>query len=155
VKFLANGMLGNISRWLRLLGYDVEYAPVKDDTELIRRSMVEERILLTADVELFRLAKRRGVKAILVKETSTVQSLSRLSKKLKLPLIFNQMRSRCPTCGSILARVAKDSVEGKIPKRTYQTYNRFWICTSSSCSKVYWRGSHWRKIKETLEKARE
>jgi uncharacterized protein with PIN domain len=51
--------------------------------------------------------------------------------------------------------VAKDSVEGKIPEGTYQTYKRFWICTSSSCSKVYWRGSHWRKIKETLEKARE
>jgi uncharacterized protein with PIN domain len=51
--------------------------------------------------------------------------------------------------------VAKSSIEGKIPKRTFMIHDRFWICTEPSCSKVYWRGSHWRKINETLTKAKD
>jgi len=155
VKFLADGMLGNITRWLRLLGYDVKYEPLKDDLELLQKSRLEGRILLTADMELFRLAKRRGLETVYVKGSSTVEALSKLSRKLKLSLAFDELKSRCPTCGSPLTRVAKSSIEGKIPKRTFMIHDRFWICTEPSCSKVYWRGSHWRKINETLAKAKD
>lgn len=155
MKFLTDGMLGNITRWLRLLGYDVEYEPVKDDRALLLRSKTEGRILLTADIELFRLAKRRGLETVLIKGISTAETLSRLSRKLKLPLNLDELKSRCPTCGSHITRVTKSSVQEKIPKKTYKTYNRFWACTNPSCAKVYWRGSHWKKIRKTLSKARE
>ena len=155
MKFLTDGMLGNITRWLRLLGYDVEYESVKDDRALLLRSMIEDRILLTADIELFRLAKRRGLEAVLIKGFSTAETLSRLSRKLKLQLDFDELKSRCPICGSPIARATKRFVQEKIPKRTYETYNRFWACTNPSCAKVYWRGSHWKKIRTTLIKARE
>jgi len=155
VKFLTDGMLGNITRWLRLLGYDVKYEPVDDDRALLLRSKLEGRILLTSDIELFRIAKRRGLEAVLIKGTSTAETLSRLSRKLKLPLSFDELRSRCPTCGSPITRVTKSSVQEKVPKRTYETYSRFWACINPSCSKVYWRGSHWKKIRTTLVKARQ
>ncbi len=155
MKFLADGMLGNISRWLRLLGYDVKYERLMNDGELLLKSMLEGRILLTSDIELFRLAKRRGLESVLVKGTSTVEGLSRLSKKLKLPLVFDQMKSRCPTCGSPLTRVAKTLIVDRIPRKTYESHSRFWLCTDQSCSKVYWRGSHWRNIEKTLAKTRE
>lgn len=155
MKFLADGMLGNITRWLRLLGYDVKYEPLKDDNELIVRSELEGRILLTADMELFRLARRRGLEAVYVKGTSTVEALSKLSRKLKLSLTFDELKSRCPTCGSPLTSVAKSSIRAKIPERTFMNHDRFWTCTEPSCSKVYWRGSHWRKISQTLAKAKD
>ncbi|MBS7629182.1 Mut7-C RNAse domain-containing protein [Candidatus Bathyarchaeota archaeon] len=154
MRFLADGMLGNITRWLRLLGYDVKYEKLRNDNELLNESRMENRILLTADVELFRLARRRGLEAVLVKEHSTVEGLSRLSRKLNLQLTVNHERSRCPTCGSPIMRVEKRLVEGKVPDGTYDRYRRFWMCTSASCSKIYWRGSHWKKIKQTLEKAK-
>jgi uncharacterized protein with PIN domain len=154
VKFLADGMLGNITRWLRLLGYDVEYEKVKNDNELLTRSKQEKRILLTSDAELFRLAKRRGLTAALIKKTSPDEALSKLSEKFNIHLVFDEMRSRCPACGFPLKSVNNNSIKEKIPKNTYQRYNKFWICSSSSCSKVYWRGNHWKKINQTLKKAR-
>jgi uncharacterized protein with PIN domain len=154
VKFLADGMLGNITRWLRLLGYDVEYEKIQNDNELLIRSKQEKRILLTSDVELFRLAKRRGLTTALVKKTSPDVTLSKLSEKFNIHLVFDEMRSRCPTCGFSLKSVHKNSIREEVPKNTYQRYNEFWICSSLSCSKVYWRGNHWKKISQTLKKAR-
>jgi uncharacterized protein with PIN domain len=154
MKFLTDGMLGNITRWLRLLGYDVEYEKSQNDNELLLRSEQEERILLTSDAELFRIAKRRGLNTALVKKTSPDEALSKLSEKFNIQLIFDEMRSRCPACGSPLKIVNKKSIKDKVPKNTYQRYNEFWICSSLSCSKVYWRGNHWKKISQTLKKAR-
>ncbi|MBS7623752.1 Mut7-C RNAse domain-containing protein [Candidatus Bathyarchaeota archaeon] len=155
MRFLADGMLGNITRWLRLLGHDVEYEPAKDDRTLLNRSRIEGRVLITADMELFRLAKRRGVDAVLVKETSTAQTLSRLSKKLKLRIDFDELESRCPTCGSTIVRVAKPSVRERVPEGTYRRYMRFWACTNPACSKIYWRGSHWKRIRKTIAEAKQ
>jgi uncharacterized protein with PIN domain len=154
VKFLADGMLGNITRWLRLLGYDVEYEKVQNDNELLIRSKQEKRILLTSDAELFKLAKRSGLTTALVKKTSPDEALSKLSEKFNIHLVFDEMRSRCPTCGFSLKSVNKNAIKEKIPKNTYQRHNEFWICSSLSCSKVYWRGNHWKKISQTLKKAR-
>lgn len=155
MKFLADGMLGNVTRWLRLLGHDVEYEPLKADSELILRSKLEDRVLLTADIELFRLAKRRGLQAMLLKGESAAESLSKLSRKLQLSLVVDELTSRCPKCGSILTGVVKGSIKNKISDRTYQTYDRFWICGNPGCAKIYWRGSHWRRIEQTLVRARE
>ncbi len=147
-------MLGNITRWLRLLGYDVKYEKVQNDSELLTCSKEEKRILLTSDAELFRIAKRRGLKTVLVKKTSPDEALSKLSEKFNIHLVFDEMRSRCPTCGFPLKNIVKTSIKEKIPKNTYQRYNKFWICSNSLCSKVYWRGNHWKKIRQTLKKAR-
>ena len=111
MKFLTDGMLGNITRWLRLLGYDVEYEKGQNDNELLLRSKQEERILLTSDAELFRLAKRRGLATALVKKTSPDEALSKLSEKFNIHLIFDEMRSRCPACGSPLKSVNKNTIK--------------------------------------------
>jgi uncharacterized protein with PIN domain len=154
VKFLADGMLGNITRWLRLLGYDVKYEKLQTDKELLLESKKEKRILLTSDAELFRIAKRRGLTAALVKKTSPAEALSSLSKKFNVNLVFDEMRSRCPICGFPLKRINKNSIREKVPKNTYQRHNEFWICSSLLCSKIYWHGNHWKKIDQTLKKAR-
>ncbi|WP_455278098.1 Mut7-C RNAse domain-containing protein [[Eubacterium] cellulosolvens] len=154
MKFLVDGMLGNITRWLRLLGYDVEYEKVQNDNELLIRSKQEKRILLTSDTELFRLAKRRGLTTALVKKTSPEEALSKLSEKFNIHLVFDEMRSRCPTCGFPLKIVNKNSIREKIPKNTYRRYDEFWMCSSLLCSKIYWRGNHWKKISQTLKEAR-
>lgn len=35
MKFIADAMLGKLSRWLRLVGYDVHYKSDFDDDEII------------------------------------------------------------------------------------------------------------------------
>ena len=56
-------------------------------------------------------------------------------------------------CGASLRSVGKEEVAGKVPSGTLSHYGEFWACTG--CGKVYWRGSHWKNISETLDKAKE
>ncbi|RME40127.1 MAG: hypothetical protein D6793_00070, partial [Thermoflexia bacterium] len=69
MRFLADGMLGRLARWLRLLGYDTAYENHADDLELARRARAEGRILLTRDRAL---AARKGLRALLI-ESEDVQ----------------------------------------------------------------------------------
>jgi uncharacterized protein with PIN domain len=45
-------------------------------------------------------------------------------------------------------------VKGKVPNQTFNFYNDFWICINQSCGKIYWQGSHWKKINEVLIQAK-
>jgi len=148
-RFLLDGMLGALTRWLRICGYDAKYLRCASDDELIRRAAEEGRVLLTRDRLLCRKATKAGVEALFVEGSSDPDKLASVSRRFSLKL--DPERSRCPRCDAPLAAVDRDAVRGKVPPRTFEAYDEFWVC--SSCGKVYWRGSHWRNIVETVEKA--
>ena len=52
MRFVTDGMLGRFSRWLRLLGCDVEYYRDSVDEELLKVAKAQGRVLLTRDAEL-------------------------------------------------------------------------------------------------------
>jgi len=66
VKFIADGMLGKLTRWLRMLGQDVTYSAQFEDEELIVTAKKEHRVLLTRDSELYQRAVAKGVDAFCV-----------------------------------------------------------------------------------------
>ncbi|MEM3022817.1 MAG: DUF5615 family PIN-like protein, partial [Candidatus Bathyarchaeia archaeon] len=78
MKFITDGMLGRLSRWLRIIGYDVEYVRNAADEELLKRAEEEGRTVLTRDRSLYAMAKRRGVGAILLEEKDLFGQLARL-----------------------------------------------------------------------------
>ena len=61
MKFLVDGMLGKLTRWLRMLGQDVLYSVQLGDSELLELAKKEDRILLTKDFELYKRATGRGL----------------------------------------------------------------------------------------------
>jgi len=147
--FLLDGMLGALARWLRICGYDAEYLRCASDEEIIRRALDEGRALLTRDRLLRRKAVRAGLEAFLVEGGSDAEKLASVSRRFGLAL--DPERSRCPVCDGILAAVDREAVRGRVPSRTFEAYTDFWACRS--CGKVYWRGSHWVNIVETVEEA--
>ena len=148
-RFLLDGMLGALARWLRICGYDAEYLRNAPDEEIIQRAAEGGRVLLTRDRLLYRKAVRAGVEAFLVEGESDAEKLASVSGRFSL--VLNPERSRCPRCDAPLVAVDKEAVRGRVPLRTFEAYCEFWICRS--CGKVYWRGSHWRSIVETVEEA--
>lgn len=148
-RFLLDGMLGTLTRWLRICGYDAEYAQNVPDAELIHRAARGGRILLTGDRLLYRKALRAGVEAHLVRGGDDAERLASVASRFDLKL--DPGCSLCPQCGAPLAAVDKQEVSDRVPPRTFEAYDAFWIC--GSCGKVYWRGSHWRNIQETVEAA--
>lgn len=148
-RFLLDGMLGSLARWLRIGGYDTEYRRDTEDDELVDEALRGSRILLTRDEVLAIRAKKRGVDAIHIKSEGDEKALAQLSAELGLT--FDPTLSRCPKCNHAVEKVDKADVEGRVPEGTYKVIDDYWACPQ--CGSVYWRGSHWPKIVETLRRA--
>jgi uncharacterized protein len=155
MRFVIDGMLGKLTRWLRIMGHDALYLNDAKDRDLVANAIRENRILLTSDVALYRLATARGADAYLVKGRTEAERLASLASRFKLDLSVNTADSRCPVCGSSLKEVSKKEVREKIPAATFNAFNEFWTCSNSECAKVYWQGSHWENIHAVLVKAQE
>jgi len=155
MRFVLDGMLGKLTRWLRMMGHDAVYPNDAKDRDLVTTACGENRILLTSDVALFRLATARGAQTYLVKGRTEAERLASLATRFHLDLAVDAVESRCPTCGSALRVASKEEVKGKVPSTTFNVFNEFWTCTNPECGKVYWQGSHWGNINAVLQKARE
>lgn len=152
LKFVADGMLGKLSRWLRMLGYDVKYSTRFTDKELTEIAKAEGRILLTRDQELFQRATSQNITAALVEGSSEPKNLAKLATLLHLRLNIDVSVSRCPRCNERIVPALKEEVLDKVPEGTLKHYSEFWKCPN--CEHIYWRGSHWKRIRETLDSAK-
>jgi len=153
VKFLADGMLGKLTRWLRMIGHDVAYSVQFSDNELLDLAKKEERTLLTKDFELYKRAIGRGLDAFYVEGKSEPDQLAEVAKRYGLQLTIDMNKSHCPLCNSPLKTASKDELRNKIEKNTYKFYDKFWKC--SNCAQIYWQGAHWKQITKTLTQAKE
>jgi uncharacterized protein with PIN domain len=153
VKFVADGMLGKLTRWLRMLGQDVEYSNQMDDAELLETSNKKRRVLLTRDLELYKRAAARNIETFYVEGRTDAEKVAEIAGRFKIPLKINMEKSRCPACNSRIKPILKKDVAEKVEKNTFAFYNEFWTCPK--CRKIYWQGAHWGNIQTTLEKAKE
>jgi uncharacterized protein with PIN domain len=147
-------MLGKFCRWLRILGYDVDYRQNEIDKTLINLAMERGRILLTKDVELYKKTLRAGVEAFLLKGENEAENLASVARCYGLKLEFKPDTSRCPKCNFALEIIPIEEVRKELPTSVLKSHQEFWRCTNPKCRKIYWRGSHWKKIKEKIESAR-
>jgi len=142
-SFIVDGMLGDVARWLRIMGYDTLFLGDAEDEEILRAS--ENRILLTSDEELYRRAIKHGAEACLLPEETLLGKLRSVSRRFGLS---SKMRgSRCTACNGTLAKAIPESIpasKGILPAHV----DEVWSCTR--CGKLYWRGSHWKSIERTL-----
>ncbi|MFA4859490.1 Mut7-C RNAse domain-containing protein [Methanoregula sp.] len=150
-RFLADRMLGTLTRYLRFMGYDTTSANGlapgnrKEDTVLLDLSLQENRILLTGDAELARRGKERAVYIRSGDISVQIQHLidhGFVESRLDL--------SRCSLCNTVL-RIATDD---EIGRSGYAPQDReglsFTWC--DHCRKLYWNGSHGEHIADMLEK---
>jgi uncharacterized protein with PIN domain len=153
VRFIADGMLGKLARWLRMLGQDVEYFNQLEDSELMAKAKEEQRVLLTRDLELYQRATAKNIEAFYVEGKTEAQKLAELAKRFDIPLHIDLKLSRCPKCNTQIKPAPKEKLEGKVKEKTFRYYSHFWECPN--CGSVYWQGAHWVKIRATLKEAEE
>ena len=151
MKFLADGMLGKLTRWLRMLGQDVIYSVQFSDNELLELAKVEGRVLLTKDFELYKRAIGRGLDAFYVEGRLESVRLAEVAKRYGLDLAVDMDKSHCPICNAKLKSASKETLRDELEKNTYTFYDIFWKCPN--CGQVYWQGAHWKQIVNTLDRA--
>lgn len=136
-------MLGTLSKWLRILGYDTLYDPALNDDQLVRIARAEGRVLLTRDLGL---AERRGVRVLLVANEGLEDQIRQVMRDLQL--VPDQSFSRCPVCNGALEVADRESVRAHLPAYVVQTHKSFRRCPG--CDRIYWRGTHWQRMKQNL-----
>ncbi len=153
MNFIVDGMLGGLARWLRILGHRALYDPKFSDRTLLARA-AEGMTLLTRDEELYKRALARNLPVLLVSGQTESERLAHLSQNLSIPLRIDLEKTLCPQCASGLRDASKEEVSNVVPAASLRVYDRFWRCINSNCGKVYWMGSHWKHINQTLLLAR-
>ncbi len=142
-RFLVDEMLGDVMKWLRILGFEAVYRKGYSDRTLVEKAN-RGFVLVTSDRELFRMSSSRGLNCILLQEHSVKDKLVHIFRDLDLKPSLRT--TRCAICGGRLEIRRKS-----IPKRT-DSRRVFWTCTK--CGKMYWRGSHWRNIGKMIANVR-
>ena len=149
VRFVADVHLGKLARHLRLLGLDTAYRADADDAALAELAHREGRILLTRDQGL--LKRRMVAHGYFIRETHPHHQLVEVLRRFG-PLDL-QAFSRCLRCNALLREVPKSAVDSALLPRTRQYYDRFEAC--SGCGRIYWKGSHWKRLTQAIDAARE
>lgn len=146
---LADAMLGRLAKWLRLLGFDTLYAGRRSDHEIAALARAEGRVVLTRDREMMR---RKGIRCLYVDsqvlEEQLVQVLGALGFGSGDETRVNP--ARCPRCNQPLARVTREEVRSHVPPYVWRTQSLYHRCPT--CDRIYWPGTHWDHIRETIDR---
>ena len=144
-KFLLDGNLGRLAKWLRMLGYDVAVYKSISIEKKISLCTKERRIFLTRSNKI---AKRKeSFSRILIKAEKYDEQLQEISQLLELN--SERLFSRCLKCNYRLQDILAEKIDGLVPESVMHNFSEFKICRK--CGKIYWRGSHYDAMRSKLK----
>ena len=144
-RFVLDVHLGKLASYLRLLGFDSWYRHDCDDEELAVISDSEQRILLTRDRGL--LKRRIVTYGYWVRAIKPIQQSREVLQRFALRSKIQPFR-RCLRCNGNLVPVELDEVSARLPAKTRQYYDEFYLC--QRCQQVYWKGSHYSGLQRLV-----
>ncbi len=140
-KFIADVHLGSITKYLRMLGFNVLYKNDYSNEELISISLREKRAILTKDREL--LKNNRITHGYWIRSSSLEEQVKEVIERFDLKENISEFL-RCLECNSILVPVEKQKVIDRLPPKVRESRDEFWCC--KRCDKIYWKGTHYEKM---------
>ena len=148
-KLIVDSNVGKLAKWLRMMGYDTLFFNNIEDDELIDIALEEGRVVLTKDTQIVkrRVATNGQLKIILTKDDDPKKQLRQVVKALKLDCYLSQF-TRCLECNQNLVPKSKEEVKELVPPYVFLTQTQYMQCPS--CLRVYWRGTHWQRMKKEL-----
>ena len=145
-RFVADAHLGGLARMLRMLGYDTVFRNDLHDREIRELAADEDRIVLTRDRELLKC--RTIARGCFVHALKPEEQLREVVGRLRLAHTARPF-TLCLHCNLPLRSVAKTEVLARLPENAARYYDRF--CTCVGCQRVFWEGSHWKRMQALLE----
>ena len=146
VRFIVDGNIGKLAMLLRMMGMDTLFEPKLRDEEIAFLAHKEGRIVLTRDRGLL---KRKNI--IYGHLVQTLDPDSQLKEIIHFfGLKPERLFSRCLRCNELLQPIAREKIIHLLEPKTKKYFFKFFHCPG--CSKIYWQGSHWDRMKERLEK---
>lgn len=145
-RFVCDVHLGQLARYLRMLGMDARYDPDRSDPALARISAEDERMLLTRDVGLL---KRSRVKlGTFVRAQAPRRQLAEVVERFGLEAEADPL-SRCLSCNVELGAAPSEAIEEQVPPQVRESHDVFVQCPA--CDSVYWAGTHVERMRELID----
>jgi uncharacterized protein len=142
-KFIADAMLGRLSKWLRILGYDTIYRPFYREG-MIEDFMSEGRILLSKNRRLTNLY----IPSLLVESDHAGGQIREIVQKNYLPLDKSQWFSRCLRCNVPLESIFTEKANEQLPEFISLQNTSLRFCPS--CGRYFWPGTHKTRMMSQL-----
>ena len=142
-KLLCDEMLMRLGHWLRAAGHDTLIADNGEaDRDLLHRARAQRRCLLTRDRKL--LEHRGAEGTVLLLQGKTLDEQAReLRQRLAIDWQYRPF-SRCLVCNTPVEPGAPDGAG--IPADV----DRGTLRHCPGCGRVYWAGSHTRRMRRRL-----
>jgi uncharacterized protein with PIN domain len=147
--FVADAMLARLARWLRVAGFDTLYDTALHDPQLVAIANRDSRTLLTRDRHLLR--ELRPASALEIIHDAPLEQLRQAVTALELPAP-RELFTRCMMCNTPLSPpLARDEADALVPEGVRGIPGPVRRCPV--CRRVYWHGSHTRRMRSALERA--
>ncbi len=147
MKFYVDQTLGKLIKWLRLLGFDtvqVQLSP-KDLAQL--PPWKPGVYVLTKQTSW--PARRQRPDLLILTSQDPEDQLAEICQRLSLPPDTWQPLQRCSDCNLPLQPLPPDQLEDRVPDYIAVRHQQFFECPQ--CQRVFWEGSHQRRIRRRLE----
>jgi uncharacterized protein with PIN domain len=147
-------MLGTLAKKLRILGFDCSYSADIDDEDILLAAKRQGRIIITKDRQLAINATKHDVLIVELSVNAEKDQMAEIAKKLGLGKYkFDANAARCSMCNGNLHEIKKEQIIDKIPLKTAQNTDVFWIC--GDCKHIYWEGTHIRNLEKLIAEINE
>ena len=147
MKFLVDENLQRLGNWLRAAGYDaVIETDGRSDYDLLKQALAEKRLLITRDRKLTEYRRAPGT-VILLECENLEDCIATLSRQLPIDWLHDPF-VRCLVCNTHLIQARPEHLL-ELPVRLRDSLDTAYYCPS--CRKVYWDGSHVRRMRTRLQ----
>jgi uncharacterized protein with PIN domain len=150
LKFIVDHNVAKLARWLRMMGYDTIIFDQPDDWQMIRTALAENRIVITKDTGVMkrRVITSGKLQSLLVNSDDPEKQIQQVIESFQLD--SSKPLSLCLECNVLLVAVKQEEIKDRVPPYVYQTKSQFVECPV--CRRVYWQGTHWEAMTQTLNK---
>ncbi|PIP07100.1 MAG: hypothetical protein COX51_07380 [Syntrophobacteraceae bacterium CG23_combo_of_CG06-09_8_20_14_all_50_8] len=138
MKFLTDGNLGKLSKWLRILGYDTLLHRGNIDLACLMNAQKEGRVVLTRKQALS--CRQYAGRLLALRHDRVDEQIGEVFEKLSLHWKPERFFSRCVKCNVELEAVAKEAVAHIVSDYVLENSSAFRRCPS--CGGIFWPGTH-------------
>lgn len=143
-RFVVDSMLGKLAKWLRILGFDTRYEQLETQAQL-DAYRAQGLLLITRQR---RFADQDGV--FFLNANDSLEQLREVVSQIPVSQQEVRLLKRCVLCNEQLQAITRERTFGQVPDYVHETQSTFHQCPR--CRKIYWPGSHPRRMIQRLQR---
>jgi uncharacterized protein with PIN domain len=151
MRFFVDQTLGNLIKWLRLLGLDVVQIRLTHRDFKSLPAPKRDNFIITRQTSLPKNFSRADL--INLDSDLLEEQLTEICRRLDLSPETWKPLVRCSKCNRLLQPIPFEQAEGRVPDYINQKQRQFFECPQ--CRRVFWEGSHQIRIRRRLQELQE